>query len=119
MSKSRSRRTATVTTSAPLASRQSRINSSVVYLPVPTNSRLWNECVPITSGSAGCAAAAATADQRNDLEHVSIGNRRVGMPRSDYQVFIALDRDVLGLEPQIPDQRRDGKRPRQSPSVPR
>ena len=61
-------------TSQPLASRQSRISSSVAYLPVPTISRLWIVCVPIVKGSSAGPASGglrrAAADQRDDLEDV-------------------------------------------------
>ena len=57
-------------------SRQSRISSSVAYLPVPTNSRLRNACVPIFRGSTSAACEARpAADQGDDLQDVARGDR--------------------------------------------
>ena len=50
LSINRSRRTATVVTSQPLAARQSRMTSWPEYFPVPVMSRDWNVNLPTRSG---------------------------------------------------------------------
>src|SRR6185437_12746957 len=50
------RRTATVTISAPDASIARVMSSFVAYLPVPTSSREWNSRPPITSGASSIGA---------------------------------------------------------------
>ena len=55
----------------------------------------------------------AAADECDHFEHVSFGNGRLGVPRPGDQIFIQLDGDVLGLQPQVSHQLGDRKRPGQ------
>src|SRR5687767_7893798 len=57
----RSRRTATVTQSAPERSSDCCIWANVSYLPVPTIKRLRSVCEPIISGSSAALSAPPTA----------------------------------------------------------
>ena len=101
-----------MTTSAPLASRQSRISSSVAYFPVPTKSRLRTVCVPIESGGRSAAVAASDPPPtRVTISSTSPGadpGLRVPGPRD--QVAIDLDGHVLGLQLQIAQQLGDRHR---------
>ncbi len=75
-STSRSRRTATVTTSASVASRHSCINSNEAYLPVPTTSRPLSSCVPKTSGASRVESLPAAEADKSGVSETLILNLR-------------------------------------------
>src|SRR4028119_1254149 len=94
------RRTATVTISAPDASRAAAFCSNDLYLPVPTIRRERNvrpATVQLSSSMCTCPsprANSASADEGDDLEIVAVLDRdgREGRARDDLEV--ALDRDA-------------------------
>src|SRR5207247_105206 len=106
------RRTATVTMSAPEASWASRMTWRVGYLPVPTmrrdrNSRpaRINESLmisivpplPRTPSQAGRGGSAA-ADEGDDLERVAVVESHRGVLGAGHDPAIVLDRDRLAFE---------------------
>ena len=66
------RRSATVTSSAPLASTAARCTASEGYLPLPTISRERNVCV---AERVGVRHASASSDRLEDLDPVARGER--------------------------------------------
>src|SRR3954463_11930124 len=90
------RRTATVTTSAPDASIAAIICAFDAYFPVPTNSRERNSRPPMMNGvssvgsRSGAAVTSPSSDEMHDLQHVTLAehDRRV-------RVAIAQDGPVV------------------------
>src|SRR6478752_2832402 len=106
------RRTATVTTSAPDASIASIICALDAYLPVPTIRRERNSCPATTNGSGSASAAgegktarslviSPSADEVDDLEHI-VGRERDGSKgraiAQNYPVVLDDDRARLEFE---------------------
>src|SRR5579883_1525600 len=103
------RRTATVTISAPDASTARRVSSNERYLPVPTMSRERYSRPASTNGSAAISAA---PDDVDHLDTVALAERRraVGRPRDDRRVH--LDRDAARANRAPPRDRRRWRRRR-------
>src|SRR5688572_14026124 len=97
------RRSATVTISAPEAAIASRVSSFEAYLPVPTMMRDWKLRAPRVQVS----FMSASTDEGDDLEVIALGQHRRGVHRARHDFSVALDGDRLAREAQLPDQRRD------------
>ena len=61
--------------------------------------------------------AGPTADERDDLEDVTIGNRRFGLAGSSDEALVELDRDVLGFESKVSEPARPPRAARASTCV--
>src|SRR2546430_8950347 len=92
-----SRRTATVTICAPLASSAAFMVGKSLYFPVPTTSREVKRCPPSTSSSM-CSASTHEGD---DLQHVSGGELLLAVPRLFHHFAVALDGHPLGPDTQM------------------
>src|SRR2546422_11702411 len=94
------RRTATVTISAPAASTACRVSANERYLPVPTISRERYSRPASTKGSFTSSAS----HEMDDLHHVAVveRHRAVLLPRDDGAVH--LDRDAARAEPERSDE---------------
>src|SRR5687767_15604888 len=91
------RRTATVTISAPDASTAAAFCSKSLYFPVPTISR------EVKARPATChwsAIASASTDEGHDLEIVAILHRHLSQRRAGNDLEVALDRHLGRLEPE-------------------
>src|SRR5262245_12992117 len=91
------RRTATVTISAPEASTAAAFCSKLLYFPVPTMRREVKRR-PATS-QPSCPSAAA--DKGDDFIFVAIFHLHSAERRARHDLEIALDRHLGGLEPQL------------------
>src|ERR1051326_5935881 len=102
------RRTATVTISAPDASTARRVSSKSLYLPVPTISRERYSRPASTNGSFWAVNASPAADELDDLDLIAVADRarRVVLGRND--VAVHLDGDPPPGERQLREQVRDG-----------
>src|SRR5262245_54109981 len=91
------RRTATVTISAPDASTAAAFSSRLLYLPVPTISREL-KVRPATvqvSVFTDCGAFISTpSDEMDDLERVAVGDRDLAQLRARHDLEITLDGDL-------------------------
>src|SRR3990172_4823524 len=98
------RRTATVTTSAPDASMARTMASLDWYLPVPTMRREWRVRSPMTSGVSVNAGAAAmfvmlssggstAADKMNQLDAVAFADGRCGEALATHDSPVVLHHD--------------------------
>src|SRR5437868_7630728 len=94
------RRTATVTISAPDAATAAAFCSKLLYLPVPTISRE----VKVRPATFHVSAISAAPHKRHDLIIVPILNRHVCQGRARHDLEIALHRNFSGLEPQLESQ---------------
>src|SRR5207237_10054695 len=76
------RRTATVTTSAPDASMAFWVSTKSLYLPVPTQSRERNSMPAIVNRSSFMPCVLSTADESDDFHAVPVAQRRAraGLP---------------------------------------
>src|SRR6185436_14494721 len=111
------RRTATVTMSAPEASWASRMTCRVGYLPVPTmrrernsrpariNESLMVSIVPPLPRRSPPAAGPplASADEGHDLERVAVVQAHGGVLGARHHAAVVLDGDGLALEGQPPE----------------
>src|SRR5688572_10866859 len=91
------RRTATVTISAPDASTAAAFCSKLLYFPVPTMSREMKRR-PATSQPSSISAA---ADKGDDLIFVAILHLDLAQGRARHDLEIALDRDLGRVEPEL------------------
>src|SRR5688572_23973082 len=99
------RRTATVTISAPDASTAAALCSKLLYLPVPTMSREVNRR-PATSQPSSISAA---SDKGDDLIFVAILHLDLAQRRARHDLQIALDRDLGRLESELERQLGDAE----------
>src|SRR6185503_6496734 len=93
------RRTATVTISAPAASVARRVSSNERYLPEPVINRDWYVLPASTNGSSSAICSPAT-DEMDDLDRVAVLEHRVGVGRSGDDLAIHLDGDAPRTEPE-------------------
>src|SRR6187397_2180010 len=95
------RRTATVTISAPLASTAAAFSSKLLYLPVPTISR-EAKVRPATvhvSAATDCGAFnSTTSNEMHDLELVPLDHFDIGECRARNHFQIVLDGDLPRIE---------------------
>src|SRR5689334_8361556 len=99
------RRTETVTTSAPDASMAAIICAFDAYFPVPTIRREWNSRSPMTNGvssavsRSGVAVTSASSDEVHDLEVVprTEHDRRIGVAIAQ-DLPVVLDHDEAWVE---------------------
>src|SRR6185295_3402500 len=105
------RRTATVTISAPDASTAAAFSPRLLYLPVPTISRELN-VRPATvqrSDETDCGAfTSAPADEMDDLEGVPFRHPNLAESRARHDREVALDRDLPGVHPELAQHLCDG-----------
>src|SRR6187431_2732370 len=96
------RRTATVTISAPAASTAAAFCSKLLYLPVPTISREV-KVRPATdqlSARTSCwTVISAASDDMDDLIVVAVLDPDLREQRAGDDVEVALDRHAAGVEP--------------------
>src|SRR5579875_826711 len=116
------RRTATVTSSEPEATRASFMRSQVAYLPVPTKSREPNVRPPTTRGRSSRAMSHSpfrlpTADEAHDVEVVPLVDRRRGEVRPGDHGAVLQDADRLVLNPEMVQKLADGGEMRHLPPL--
>src|SRR3954464_8177475 len=93
------RRTATVTMSAPEASCASRMTCRLGYLPVPTMSRdLNSRPARINESVMARSYQLSAADERHDLERVPVVEAHGRVLRARHHAAVVLDRDRAPLE---------------------
>src|SRR6185369_3136607 len=97
------RRTATVTISAPLASTARRVSSKFLYLPVPTISRERYSRPASTNGSFNICFS-TSADELYDLDAIAVADRPGGVLGARHDVAIHLDRDPTASEAKLREQ---------------
>src|SRR3989475_8996019 len=87
------RRTATVTTSAPDASMAFWVSTKSLYLPVPTQSRERTSMPAIVNRSSFMLCILSTTDEPDDLHAVPVAQRRTreGLPVPNCQVQLHGD----------------------------
>src|SRR5690242_10351760 len=90
------RRTATVTTSAPDASMARIISSLERYLPVPTSRREWNTRPPMVSGmsfttSTAVVIGSPSAHEMHQLDRVTLGDAHIAQRRPAHDAAVVLD----------------------------
>src|SRR5207247_11322037 len=102
------RRTATVTTSAPDASMAFWVSTKSLYLPVPTQSRERNSMAAIVNRSSFMTCVLPAADEPADFHAGAVGQRcsREGLPVHDVEV--QLHGDSFGGIAEIGPARCDG-----------
>ena len=91
------RRTATVTISAPEASTAAAFSSKLLYLPVPTISRELKVRPgngPVIGLDVLLRGHSAPSDEMHDLERVAVGDRDFAKIARGHDLEIALDRDL-------------------------
>src|SRR5690242_3685183 len=89
------RRTATVTISAPDAATAAAFCSKLLYLPVPTISRE----VKVLPATLQLSAISAAPHEGDDLEFVAILDDHVAQRGARHDLKIALDRHLRRLQP--------------------
>src|SRR5687768_551991 len=94
------RRSATVTISAPEAARAARVSSSDLYLPVPTISRE----VSVRSPSFQESVISASSDEGHDLEPITVGEEGGRMLGTWDDLEVALDGDALVAEAELAEE---------------
>src|SRR2546426_1182904 len=101
------RRTATVTTSAPDASMAFWVSTKSLYLPVPTQSRERNSMPAIVNRSSFMLCVLPTADEPDDFHAVPVAQRcaREGLPVHHREV--QLHGDSFGGNAQVGQERSD------------
>src|SRR5881296_3303986 len=101
------RRTATVTTSAPDASMAFWVSTKSLYLPVPTQSRERNSMPAIVNRSSFMTCVLPATDEPDDFHAVAVGQRcsRERLPVHDLEV--PLHGDSFGWNAQIGQERCD------------
>src|SRR5207249_11666193 len=91
------RRSATVTSSHPDASRAASMASSVVYLPVPRNSR-ERIVTPATTRGSACASVCTGQSLRKLVEaHSPLGGEGRGEGSELLQLLLQKQRPVAGI----------------------
>src|SRR5262245_57700519 len=94
------RRTATVTISAPDASSAAAFCSKSLYLPVPTISRE----VKVRPATVQVSLNSTPANEVDDLIGVAVLDEHLAKGRARDDLQIALDRDPVRIEPDLGDQ---------------
>src|SRR3954469_12650924 len=113
------RRTATVTICAPLASIAARVSAKSLYLPVPTSRRDWYglpammrlsrfslgfmkadphfraSSLRALSAAGNDRGQSAAAHRNDDFKRVAVGEHLVGVTAARHDFAIALERDAL------------------------
>src|SRR5688572_16470790 len=95
------RRTATVTISAPEASTAAAFSSKLLYLPVPTISRELNlrpATVQLSVSIPGRTVTSAASDEMDDFIFVAVHDNRFAESRARDHLAVALDRDPQRIE---------------------
>src|SRR5687768_16698340 len=108
------RRTATVTISAPDASTAAAFCSTLLYLPVTTISRevkVRPATVQLSALICSGAFTSASADDPDDFIIVPVFDRDLAKQRAWHHREVALDRDSLRVEPDFADHVGDAHRP--------
>ena len=98
------RRTATVTISAPDASTAAAFSSKFLYLPVPTISRERERAAgngPVIGLDVLLRGHSTPSDEMHDLERVAVFDRHLIQNLSRDDLKVALDRDLARVEPQL------------------
>src|SRR5215203_3634330 len=108
------RRTATVTTSAPDASIARIMSAFEAYLPVPTIRREWNSFPPMMRGATSRAFSIATpisaaTDKVDDLQYIALVQveRSIGIPISQ-DCPVVLYHYEAGVDSERAQEARDG-----------
>src|SRR5687767_15597173 len=91
------RRTATVTISAPDASTAAAFSSKLLYLPVPTISRE----VKLRPATLQLSGTSTPSDEMDDLEPVAVHDRRRIQRRSGDDGEVALHRHPRRVDPKL------------------
>src|SRR5262245_15911289 len=99
------RRTATVTISAPDASMAARVSAKSRYLPVPTIRRERYALPPSCRRSS--ATPSASADELHDFDHVALAQSAALVVVARQDVEVDLDRDAARAQSKLADQLRD------------
>src|SRR5439155_26381832 len=99
------RRTATVTISAPDASIARRVSAKDAYLPVPTISRERYSRPASTKGS----FMSPSPDEMDDLDPVALAERGERILGAWHHGAVHLDRDATRPEPERRDEIGDGR----------
>src|SRR5258705_1936036 len=111
------RRTATVTISAPEASMARRIVALSGYLPVPTIRRDWNVRPPIVSG-VSCIVASSPSHEVHQPRRVA-GGAPAGPQRPPaHDLAVVLDDHGARVERQLGQQLEQGHARRHGPGLP-
>src|SRR6185369_9547324 len=114
------RRTATVTISAPDASTAAAFSSRLLYLPVPTISRDV-KVRPATvqlSGETDCGAFnSASSNKMHDLERIAVSDGDLAQSCARDDLEIALTRALLRVETQLTEHRGDAESAGHSPPL--
>src|SRR4051812_23733350 len=95
------RRTATVTISAPDASTAAAFSSKLLYLPVPTISReakVRPATVQVSAATACGAFTSTTSNEMHDLEPVAVVRLDLRQGRASHDLQVALDGDFARVE---------------------
>src|SRR5688500_16943905 len=101
------RRTATVTISAPDASTAAAFCSKLLYLPVPTISReakrrpATHQPSSFAEAMEDASSTSATPDEGDDLIFVAIFHLHLIERRARHDLQVALHRDLGRLEPEL------------------
>src|SRR6266542_2490060 len=95
------RRTATVTTSAPATSMAFCVSMKSLYLPVPTHRRERNSIPAIVKRSSFMVVALPPADEADDFKPVSIAQRGSGKCLTVHNFEVQLNGDTLGGDAQV------------------
>src|SRR6185436_3049138 len=114
------RRTATVTISAPDASTAAAFSSRLLYLPVPTISRDVNvrpATVQLSDDMLCGAFNSTSSDEMDDLERIALGHRDVAQGTAGHDLQIALNGDLSRVEPELAEHRRDAETAGHSPRL--
>src|SRR5688500_1434171 len=99
------RRTATVTISAPDASRAAAFSSKLLYLPVPTISRE----VKVRPATVQLSAISAAPDEMDDFERIAVRDRRFVQSRARDDGKVALDRHPRRVDAELAQHGGDGR----------
>src|SRR3954468_20953958 len=98
------RRTATVTISAPDASTAAAFSSKLLYLPVPTISRevkLRPATVQPSALMSCCTPTSATSDKMHDLERVPVFDANLAERGARDDLEVPLDGNAPGVQPKL------------------
>src|SRR5690348_10396796 len=103
------RRSATVTISAPLAAIAARVSSRFLYLPVPTMIREVKVRLPSVQLSliSGMGGTLASSDKRDQLDAVAGGEHRRAVLCARHDLAVALDGNATFAEAELDEQRGD------------
>src|SRR2546427_12132083 len=101
------RRTATVTTSAPEASMAFWVSMKSLYLPVPTHSRERNSMPAIVNRSSFMTHVPPTADEPDDFHAVPFAQRCSWERLTVHDLEAQLHRDSFGGNGQVRQGTRD------------